>query len=84
MTLDNHIRELIALGAAVGANCHPCLQHHAAKSREQGVPDDEIAQAIDVGRTVRKGAQASMDKLVNQLLNESRTPAPQAGCGCGA
>jgi len=85
MKLDIRIRELIAIGTAIGANCHVCLKHHAAKAREENVPDDEIAEAIEVGKAVRKGAQGSMDKLANELLSESRaTLAPKtADCGCG-
>lgn len=86
MKLDNHIRELIAVGTAIGANCHICLQHHVAKAREQNVPDDEIAEAIEAGKAVRKGAQASMDKLATELLRERRATLAQAtvDCGCGS
>jgi len=84
MKLDNRIRELIAVGTAVGANCHTCLQHHVAKAREQGVLDEEISEAIDVGKAVRKGAQGSIDKLANELLSgRPRTAsATSADCGC--
>ena len=84
MKLDYRIRELIAVGASVGANCHSCLEYHFGKAREQGVPDDEIAEAIEVGKLVRKGAQGKMDKLAIDLLREkvgSPAEAP-AGCGC--
>jgi len=86
MKLDIRIRELIAIGTAIGANCHNCLQHHVAKAREHCIPDHEIAEAIEVGRAVRKGAQGSMDKLANELLSEKRAAPPQAtaGCGCGS
>jgi AhpD family alkylhydroperoxidase len=84
MKLDDRIRELIAVGTSVGANCHPCLEYHFGKAREQGIPDEEIAEAIEVGKMVRKGAQGKMDKLATNLL---RTPMdspadPSAGCGC--
>ena len=84
MTLDIRIRELIAIGAAIGANCHPCLEYHASKAREQGVPEDEVAQAIEVGKSIRTGAQGSMDKLVDELLGD-RSAVPKravGGCGC--
>jgi AhpD family alkylhydroperoxidase len=86
MKLDIRIRELIAIGTAIGANCHNCLQHHVAKAREQCIPDHEIAEAIEVGRAVRKGAQGSVDKLANELLSERRAAPPQAtaDCGCGS
>jgi AhpD family alkylhydroperoxidase len=86
MKLDNRIRELIAVGTAIGANCRNCLQHHVAKAREQNVPDNEVAEAIEVGKAVRKGAQGSMDKLANELLSERQTTLAQAtaDCGCGS
>ncbi len=83
MKLDERMREMIAVGTAVGANCHPCLRYHTAKAREVGVADDEIAQAIEVGKAIRKGAQGTMDKLVGELLNEGRATPPAGDCGCG-
>ena len=32
MKLDTRIRELIAVGASVTANCQSCLQYHADKA----------------------------------------------------
>ncbi len=82
MKIDNRMRELIAVGTAIGANCHPCLQYHTAKARDLNIPSDEIADAIEVGKSIRKGAQGSMDKLVNELLNENKAAPTTAGCGC--
>ncbi len=84
MKLDIRIRELIAVGTAVGANCHSCLQYHAAKAREQGVPEDEIAEAIEVGKAVRRGAHGSVDRLIGELLGERSAVPPRmvTGCGC--
>jgi AhpD family alkylhydroperoxidase len=84
MKLDYRIRELIAVGSAVGANCHSCLEYHFGKAREQGIPNDEIAEAIEVGKLVRKGAQGKMDKLATDLLHETvgSRAGPSAGFGC--
>ena len=54
--LDANIKELIAIGASVSANCHPCVKYHVAKAREMNIGEAEIHQAIDVGKMVRKGA----------------------------
>jgi AhpD family alkylhydroperoxidase len=88
MKLDPRIRELIALGTAVGANCHSCLEYHLAKARELGIPEDELAEAIEAGKLVRKGAQGKMDKLALELLRETQ-PVGEAACaspdcGCGS
>lgn len=85
MTFDKRTEELIALGASVAANCHPCLQNHFGKALEAGLTEQEIKDAIDVGRTVRKGAANSMDNLVADLFGEP-TGNSRAGigrCGCG-
>jgi len=66
--LDERIKELIAVGASVSANCHPCVKHHTAKAREMKIDEAEIRQAIDVGKMVRKGAAGEMDELLEELL----------------
>ncbi|MFQ5513871.1 MAG: carboxymuconolactone decarboxylase family protein [Myxococcota bacterium] len=66
--MDERTRELIAIGAAVTAHCQPCLRYHLTKAGEQGVEAGEIDEAIRIARTVRKGAQASMDQAIQSLL----------------
>jgi AhpD family alkylhydroperoxidase len=85
VNFDNRTVELIALGASVAANCHPCLQNHINKALEAGLTKQEIKDAIEVGRTVRKGAAYSMDKLIASLNGEQSTVSSEntGGCGCG-
>ncbi len=64
---DEKIKELIAIGASISANCHPCIKFHTAKARELKVDEAEIQQAIEVGKMVRKGAAGKMDKLLEEL-----------------
>ena len=65
--IDTNIKELIAIGASVSANCHPCIKYHIAQAREMKINEAEIQQAIDVGKTVRKGAAGQMDELIEEL-----------------
>jgi len=65
--LDEKIRELIAIGASVSANCQPCVKYHVTKAREKNIKEDDIQEAIDVGKMVRKGAAGQMDKLIEEL-----------------
>jgi AhpD family alkylhydroperoxidase len=83
MKLDYRIRELIAVGTAVGANCHSCLEYHVAKAREHGVADEAISASIEVGKQVRKGAQDKMDRLAAGLLTQAHGEPAAAACGCG-
>ena len=86
MKLDTRIKELIAVGASVTANCQPCLQYHVSKARESGADDEEIEIAIAVAKTVRKGAAAKMDDFAERLgaAAEAAECGAGQGCGCGA
>ena len=64
---DEKTKELIAIGASITANCHPCIKYHVGKAREMNIAEDDIQQAIDVGKMVRKGAGGQMDELLDEL-----------------
>jgi len=83
MKLDTRIKELIAVGASVTANCQPCLQYHVSKARESGANDEEIAIAIAVAKAVRKGAAAKMDDFAAGIGATAETAECGAGQGCG-
>jgi AhpD family alkylhydroperoxidase len=65
---DDKMTELVAIGASVTANCHPCVKYHVNKAREIGVDKEDIAEAISVGKMVRKGAAGKMDELASEIL----------------
>lgn len=70
--MDDRMKRLIAIGASVGANCHPCVEFHIGKALEMGIDKTEITEAVDMAKTVRKGAAASMDVLVLKLLDNQK------------
>jgi len=86
MKLDNRMKELIAIGASITANCQPCLQYHVGKALESEADEQEITEAIEVGKMVRKGAASKMDKFaltLNQAVPSIATGSDE-GCGCGS
>ncbi len=58
-------RELVALGAAMGSNCVPCIEYHIPKAREVGLSDSEISEAIRLSDKVR---QVPARKVLNVAL----------------
>ena len=66
--MDDRMKQLVAVGASVGANCHPCLEYSVGKALECGIDKSEIMEAVNVAKKVRGGATASMDKLALKLL----------------
>ena len=47
-------RELLALGAALGSNCVPCIEHHVTEARRAGLTDSQISAAIQLADQIRK------------------------------
>jgi AhpD family alkylhydroperoxidase len=79
--MDEKLKEMIAIGASVTANCVPCIKYHFAKAREVGVTDAEMKAAVQVGKMVRKGVAQKWDEEVSALL--SAASGQQAtGCSC--
>ncbi len=65
--MDEKTKELIALGASVACNCHPCVQFHTDKAQQMGIDAGDINTALEVGKMVRQGAAGQMDKLLNKI-----------------
>jgi AhpD family alkylhydroperoxidase len=84
MKLDNRIKELVAIGASITANCQPCLQYHVDKALASGADESEITEAVEVGKMVRKGAASKMDKFASSLNTAvpSGVSESKEGCGC--
>ncbi|MFN2357765.1 MAG: arsenite efflux transporter metallochaperone ArsD [Desulfotignum sp.] len=66
--MNESVKELIAIGASVGAHCQPCLEYHIRAAQEIGVSENEIRQAVEIGHKVEKGAMAAMKKFCNKTL----------------
>lgn len=71
--MDNRTRELVAMGAAAAANCHPCLDFHLAKCDDLGIEREEVVAAVQVGLTVNRGAENAIRKKARSLLGEMTT-----------
>jgi AhpD family alkylhydroperoxidase len=84
--MEDKMKRLIAVGASVGANCHPCLEYHIGKALEYGISKSEIMAAVEVAKAVRGGAAASMDTLALKLLDDESPRPPcegrESSCCC--
>ncbi|MEI7435509.1 MAG: carboxymuconolactone decarboxylase family protein [bacterium] len=79
--MDEKMKELIAVGASIGAHCQPCLAYHVAKAKEMGIEEDQIRDAIAVGQMVEKGSMSAMGLFAAGVFNApvAATPACCAG-----
>ena len=71
--VDEQMKELVAMGAAAAANCHPCMDYHLAKCDELGIDRAEVAAAVKVGLMVNRGAENAIRKKTRELLGETAT-----------
>jgi len=82
MKLDDRIIRLISVGASITANCQPCLEVNFTKALENGADEREIAEAIEIGKMVRRGAASKMDKFASGLVNLVASSAAGADGEC--
>lgn len=95
LEITEQVRELIALGAAIGANCEPCLKYHTKKALEVGLSDAQMREAIAVGQMVKEASAKNITGLADKLIPEAAIaseccgtvqdiPAVATGCCGGA
>lgn len=83
MGLDQRVKALISVGVSVGVNCQPCLEHCVTQAKALGIGEQEIREAIQVGRVVHRGAANRMDQYMAALLAGEKAACNSQGCGCG-
>jgi len=63
---------MVALGAAMGSNCTPCVEYHIPAARKAGISDSEILAAIQHADMIRKvPARKTLQSALKMLPSES-------------
>lgn len=60
--------EFVALGAALGSNCVPCIEYHITQARKVGLTDQEIRAAILLADKVRQVPARKVLEAARSLL----------------
>jgi 4-carboxymuconolactone decarboxylase len=77
-------QELVALAAAMGSNCVSCIEHHIPVSRNAGLTDAQISEAIGLADKVRQApARRSLEAALGLLSESTPSAAPKKAC-CGS
>ena len=85
--LSKRDTELIALGAAVGSNCVPCIVFHVREARDCGLSDDEIREAVDSAHKLKQTPATLVLNAAHQELSDASSIPSEDGtstgdCGC--
>ena len=82
------VGELVAIGAAIAANCEPCFKYHYAQARKHGVSNEDLACAVTMAQKVKEAPARAVLDLANRYLGCSvsagQAGAPPANTCCAA
>jgi AhpD family alkylhydroperoxidase len=79
------VNELVAMGAAVAANCTPCLKHHYHQAQQLGVSKADMARAVETAAKVKDSPHQSILQLAGQLTGSgSNKPVDASDPCCGS
>jgi 4-carboxymuconolactone decarboxylase len=83
--LDPCEHALVALGAALGSNCIPCVEHHLRAAQQAGIGNPRIAAAVALADRVRQvPAGKTLDAAQRLLPGLAELPASPAAADDGA
>jgi arsenite methyltransferase len=81
------VGELVAIGAAIAANCEPCFKYHYAQARKHGVTNEDLACAVAMAQKVKEAPARAVLDLASRYLGCSASAeqagAPPANTCCG-
>lgn len=78
--LNSRERELVALGAALGSNCVPCIEHHIPEARKAGLSDGQIREAVELADAVRQVPARNVLAAALQYLDGAAAAPGEAPC----
>ena len=81
--VDHKVTLLIAAGAAMAANCEPCLNKVVPDLIEAGVATSDIRAAVEIGQYVKDRPAAVMKEAADALAGTQLSEGP-AATGCPA
>jgi len=78
------VRELVAIGAAIGSNCEMCFKHHYNEARKLGVSKEDMRLAVEMAEAVKASPARSISELADKYLREPAAKASPCCCGPSA
>jgi arsenite methyltransferase len=78
------VNELVAIGAAIAANCEPCLKYHYHEADQLGVSKADMAKAVATAAKVKDSPHQAILRLADKLTEAGLSrpaEAPDRCCG---
>ena len=79
------VNELVAIGAAIVANCEPCLKYHYHEAQQLGVSKADLARAVETAAKVKDSPHQAILRLADRLTGAGLSqPADASDPCCGS
>lgn len=75
-SLSEEQRELVAIGATIGAGCHPCFDHHLKAAAKTGLGGERVAAAAASASSVAAEATERLSRHVQAHAASASGAAP--------
>jgi len=69
-TLTSRETELVALGAAMGSNCVPCIEYHIQEAHKVGLSETSIRAAIERADEIRRVPARKVLEVAYSILDQ--------------
>ena len=76
------VGELVAIGAAVAANCEPCLKFHYDKANQLGLSKAEMAHAVSIAAGVKDAPHRAILRLADRLTGSGTSQSDMLSAPC--
>lgn len=77
------VAELVAIGAAIAANCEPCFKYHFQQAKKLGVSREDMMRAVNTAQGVKEAPAAAMLRLAQRFLEGDPAGLPVVTSCCG-
>ncbi len=67
-SLTDAEKELVAIGAAIGAGCQPCTQYHVRAALKVGLTAEDIGRAVNEAQAVRQEGGTAVSNVGRRVL----------------
>lgn len=79
----SEVAELVAIGAAIAANCEPCFKYHYQQARKLGVSRGDMMRAVKTAQAVKETPAKAMLQLAERFLEGDPAGLPTVQSCCG-
>lgn len=77
------VAELVAIGAAIAANCEPCFKYHFQQAKKLGVSREDMMRAVKTAQSVKETPAKAMLDLAHRFLEQEPAGLPVVESCCG-